>query len=72
VVLVGKRVAEWVDTTSHPKIGQNPVVTGNKESPEQARGIEDFSLKYSRIWGNKSPTPPVFRSKLRGIKPKEI
>jgi N-acetylglutamate synthase-like GNAT family acetyltransferase len=24
------------------------------------------------MWGNKSPTPPVFRSKLRGIKPKEI
>jgi hypothetical protein len=24
------------------------------------------------MWGNKSPTPPGFRSKLRGIKPKEI
>jgi hypothetical protein len=24
------------------------------------------------MWGNKSPTPPVFRSKLRGIKPKGL
>jgi hypothetical protein len=29
----------------------------DKESPEQSGGIEDFSLKYSRMRGNKSPTP---------------
>jgi hypothetical protein len=27
------------------------------------RGIEDFSLKSLRMWGNKSPTPPVLRPK---------
>jgi hypothetical protein len=48
------------------------LVLKNKESPEQVRGIEDFSLMSLRMWGNKSPTPPVFRSKLRGIKPKKI
>jgi hypothetical protein len=43
-----------------------------KNPRSKLRGIEDFSLKSLRMWGNKSPTPPVFRSKLRGIKPKEI
>ena len=32
-------------------------------------GIEDFSLKYLSMRGNKSPAPPVFRPKGRGIKP---
>jgi hypothetical protein len=31
--------------------------------------IEAFSLKAYRMWGNKSPTPPVLRPKGRGIKP---
>jgi hypothetical protein len=29
----------------------------NKESPEQAPGIDEFSLMSLRMWGNKSPTP---------------
>ena len=36
----------------------------------KGRGIEDFSLKYLRMRGNKSPSPPVLRPKGRGIKPK--
>jgi hypothetical protein len=43
-----------------------------KNPRSKLRGIEDFSLKSLRMRGNKSPTPPVFRSKLRGIKPEEI
>jgi hypothetical protein len=43
-----------------------------KNPRSKLRGIEDFSLKYLRMWGNKSPAPPVFRPKGRGIKPKGL
>jgi hypothetical protein len=39
------------------------MVNVNKGTPGASRGIEDFSLKSLRMWVNKSPTPPVFRSK---------
>jgi hypothetical protein len=41
----------------------------SKESPEQAPGYLRFLLEIFAYVGNKSLTPPVFRSKLRGIKP---
>ena len=47
----------------------NLVYLANEEPRSKLLGIEDFSLKYHRMQGNKSPAPPVFRSKLRGIKP---
>jgi hypothetical protein len=43
-----------------------------KNPRPKGRGIEDFSLKSFRMWGNKSPTPPALRPKGRGIKPKAI
>jgi hypothetical protein len=39
--------------------------TSNEQPRGKPRGIEDFSLKYLRIRGNKSPAPPV-RSAPRG------
>jgi hypothetical protein len=32
----------------------------------EPRGIEDFTLKSLRMWGNKSPTPPVLRPRGAG------
>jgi hypothetical protein len=40
-----------------------------KNPRRKQRGIEDFSLKSSRMRVNKSPVPPVLRPKGRGIKP---
>ena len=40
----------------------------NKESRHERRGIEAFSLKAYRMWGNKSPAPPVLRPKGQGVK----
>jgi hypothetical protein len=31
-----------------------------KNPPAERRGIEDFSLKYLRLRGNKFPAPPGF------------
>jgi hypothetical protein len=31
----------------------------NEEPQGKPCGIEDFSLKSLRMWGNKSPAPPV-------------
>jgi hypothetical protein len=33
----------------------------------ERRGIEDFSLKSLRMWGNKSPTPPVLTAPRGGV-----
>ncbi|GHV80552.1 hypothetical protein AGMMS49944_23430 [Spirochaetia bacterium] len=43
-----------------------------KHPRPKGRGIEDFSLKSLRTWGNISPTPPALRPKGRGIIPLEI
>ncbi|MDR2194338.1 MAG: GyrI-like domain-containing protein, partial [Treponema sp.] len=37
-----------------------------KNPRRKQRGIEDFSLKYLRMRGNKSPAPPGSRPKGRG------
>jgi hypothetical protein len=48
----------------------NPADTRTIKHPRrERRGIEDFSLKSLRMWGNKSPPPPVLRPKGRGINP---
>jgi hypothetical protein len=35
-------------------------------------GIEDFFLKSLRMWGNKSPAPPVYALKGGELNPKGI
>jgi hypothetical protein len=44
----------------------------NKQPKSKLLGVEDFSLKSLPMRGNKSPALPVFHSKLRGIKPKDL
>jgi hypothetical protein len=50
--------------------GEKDVFGKNKKPQDKPCGVEDFSLKSLRMWGNKSPTPPDFRPKGRGIKPR--
>jgi hypothetical protein len=53
----GKSACEWIikESKAHKKHLQEI-----KNPRRKRRGIEDFSLKSLRMWGNKSPTPPVF------------
>jgi hypothetical protein len=43
-----------------------------KEPMSKLMGIGDRTLKSLRMVEEHIPTPPVFRSKLRGIKPKGL
>jgi hypothetical protein len=62
-----------MEKRTYNKLVRDKIIKKKERIPgAELRGIEDFSLKSLRMWGNKSPIPPGFRSKLRGIKPKEI